>query len=56
LIRAVTIDDYRRACRCRSARWGTVSLPRDAFAAIVWPFSELIGLPELTEQHAELPP
>lgn len=56
LIRGVTIDDYRQACRCRSPRWGTVSLPRDEFAAIVWPFSELIGLAEFSELEAELPP
>jgi hypothetical protein len=37
LLRAVAIDDYRGHMRTRSARWGTVSLPRAAFRALVRP-------------------
>src|SRR6266850_1099201 len=35
LLRAVTADDYRRHMRVRSARWGTVSLPRATYRELV---------------------
>jgi hypothetical protein len=37
LFRAVPVDDYRAAMRTRSPRWGTVSLPRADFRALVRP-------------------
>ena len=37
LLRAVTVDDYRRHMRVRSPKWGTVALPIDAFRSLVRP-------------------
>ncbi|MBI4578624.1 MAG: HYExAFE family protein [Planctomycetes bacterium] len=33
----VTLDDYRRHCRRRSTRWGTVTVPRRVFQDIAHP-------------------
>lgn len=38
LMRAVTVEDYRRHLRVRSVKWGTVHLPTAAFRACVRPF------------------
>lgn len=38
LVRAVTLDDYRRHWRVRSPKWGTVHLPGAAFRSLARPF------------------
>jgi hypothetical protein len=40
LFRSVAVADYQRHMRVRSPRWGTVSLPREAFRTLVRPFAE----------------
>ena len=40
LMRAVTVDEYRRHMRGRSPRWGTVHLPAAVFREIVRPLRE----------------
>ena len=40
LLRAVTVDDYRRHMRVRSPRWGTVMLPTAVYREIVRPFRD----------------
>lgn len=40
LFRAVDVEEYRQHMQTRSPRWGTVSLPRDTFRAVVRPFAE----------------
>jgi hypothetical protein len=40
LMRAVTVDDYRRHMRKRSPKWGTVHLPTAAFREVVRPLRE----------------
>ena len=37
LFRAVDVEEYREHMRVRSPRWQTVTLPRDAFRALVRP-------------------
>ncbi len=37
LLRGVDVGEYRKHMRVRSPRWGTVSLPRAAFRALVRP-------------------
>ena len=39
VLREVTLDDYERAMVQRSRKWGTVHLPRDAFARVSRPFA-----------------
>jgi hypothetical protein len=38
LLRAVTLDEYRRHMRVRSPKWGTVCLPGKTFRALARPF------------------
>jgi hypothetical protein len=38
LLRAVEVEEYRKRMRVRSPKWGTVTLPRAAFRALVRPF------------------
>ena len=38
LLRAVTLEDYRQNMRVRSPKWGTVSLPTEAYRKIARPF------------------
>jgi hypothetical protein len=45
VIRAVTVEDYRREMRGRSQRWGTVFLPGATYRALARPFAELAGEP-----------
>ncbi len=40
LLRALTVDDYRRHMRVRSPRWGTVHLPGATFRELVRPFRD----------------
>lgn len=42
LVRAVSLDDYRRMMRPRSEKWDTVHLSRDDFRDVVRPFSEFL--------------
>jgi hypothetical protein len=37
LFRAVEVDEYRRHMRVRSPKWGTVTLPREAYRSLVRP-------------------
>lgn len=39
VLRAVTVDDYRRHMKVRSPRWGTVCVPGKVFRELVRPFS-----------------
>ncbi len=49
LMRAVDVTAYRAAMRRRSPKWGTVSLPVEAFRRSVKPFTEfLVPEPALT--------
>lgn len=43
LLRAVTVQDYRRHMRTRSPRWGTVMLPTAAFREVVRPFRDFVS-------------
>src|SRR3954454_25377900 len=40
LLRAVTVEDYRRHMKVRSPKWGTVMLPTSAFRSLVRPFRD----------------
>jgi hypothetical protein len=40
LMRAIPVSDYRGAMRKRSEKWGTVSLPTQAFRDLVRPFRD----------------
>jgi len=42
-LRAVTVGDYRGGMKTRSARWGTVDLPRRVFEKISQPFAPSPG-------------
>jgi hypothetical protein len=42
LLRAVTLDDYRRHMRVRSPKWETVMLPTAAFRDVVRPFRDFV--------------
>ena len=42
LLRAVTVDDYRRHMKIRSPKWGTVMLPATAFRDLVRPFRDFV--------------
>jgi hypothetical protein len=49
LLRAVAASDYGRHIRVRSPKWGTVSVPRNAFRKLVRPFRWFTqGAPILT--------
>ena len=37
LLRAVTVEDYRRHMRVRSRKWDTVTLPHAVFRSLVRP-------------------
>jgi hypothetical protein len=43
LLRAVTVEDYRRHMRVRSPRWGTVMLPSAVFRDVVRPFRDFVA-------------
>jgi hypothetical protein len=43
LLRAVTLDDYRRRMRVRSPKWGTVMLPTAAFRDLARPFRDFVS-------------
>jgi hypothetical protein len=43
LLRAVTVEDYRRHMTVRSPRWGTVMLPTAAFRNLVRPFRDFVA-------------
>lgn len=43
LLRAVTVEDYRRHMRVRSKKWGTVMLPTAAYRDLVRPFRDFIS-------------
>ena len=38
-VRAITVTDYRRRMRVRSRRWGTVSIPAEAFERLSQPLT-----------------
>lgn len=48
LFRAVDVYEYHERMRVRSRSWGTVSLPRDDYRAIVRPFRDFVqrAIPE----------
>jgi hypothetical protein len=50
LIRGVTAEDYRSHMRTRSPRWGTVTLPRQAFRELVQPFRAFTLGPQAVSQ------
>lgn len=43
LLRAISLDDYRRHMRTRSPRWGTVMLPTTRFRELVRPFRDFVS-------------
>src|SRR5262245_38679334 len=43
LFRAIAVADYKNAMRVRSPKWGTVTLPRQAFHGLVRPLHHFTG-------------
>jgi hypothetical protein len=51
LFRAVPASDYRTSMRCRSQRWGTVTLTREVFRDLVRPLTDFILGPPLPAEE-----